>query len=145
MASRLTNAIVEGKDVTESSGKTLPFLGLFMGFVMILFGICLLFLLQTSTIIGSRNEHTLKVRIRHWLIPVSRESSIELAEFACVDFTEMAINNPTGVSASSNSVLVQSKTGKKLPLALGPMFTEDSTQKIITIIEAWANAEPTLT
>ena len=142
MASRLTEAIVQGKDYTESSGQNLPHLGFFLGAVMILLGICLLLLLQTSTIIVSRSESILRVRIRLWLIPVSRESCIDLTKFASVDFAEMGVNNPAGVSASSNSVFLQSKTGTKLPLAFGPMFTEDSTQEIMKIIKVWVKARP---
>ena len=140
IASRLTDAIVQGRDFTESSGKNLPQLGFFLGVIMMLLGICSLLLLQTSIIIGSRSESILRVRIRHWLIPVSRESSIGLTEFSSVNFTEMGVINPSGVSAFSNSVFVQSSTGNKLPLAVGPMFTDDSTQEITKIIKVWVKA-----
>ena len=135
LASRLKSAVALGNDYSESAGSGLALTMLFVGLGMILIGLYMLSILQTSTIVGSRKEGLLKVRISRWLIPFSRESSIELSKFESVEYTERSLDG-----ASSNSVLVQTTTGETLPLAAGAMFTDDSTRKIDAIISRWVHA-----
>ena len=139
LATRLKAAIASGNNFSESSGSGLPTIGVILGAALTCAGLCCLYFLQTSTVIGSKEEQWLGVRISRWLFPLSRESRIELSDFLTVNHKAFSITTDAP-SASSNSVFVATKTGKTLPLASGPMFTEKSTEEIEMIVESWVRA-----
>jgi membrane protein YdbS with pleckstrin-like domain len=137
LASRLSNAIANAEDFSENSGMGTPMLGFFLGAALALGGLICLVMLQTSTVVGSKGEGWLGVRTSRWLIPYNRESSIELTEFETINHVEVEVNTHSAPSASSNSVFVKTKSGKALPLAAGPMFTDESTAEIKQIVGEW--------
>ena len=137
MALRLNEAISSGGDFSENSGTDLPMLGIFLGALMSLGGVICLFFLQTSTVVGSRSEGSLGVKISRWLLPYKRESNIDLTNFGTIWHKPFSVVTYCAPSASSNSVFVQSNTGESLKLAAGPMFTDDSTEEIKQIVEDW--------
>ncbi len=140
LASRLMQAIVSGGEFSENSGMGTPMPGIFLGGFLSLAGLFCLGFLQTSTVVGSRNQGTLSVKVFRWLILNKRESSIELSDFRTVKHVPFSIESYSGISATSNSVFVESKTGETMHLASGPMFTEESTESVKRIVGGWVRA-----
>ena len=140
IALRLKEAIASGSDFSENSGTDLPMMGTFLGAFMSFGGVICLFFLQTSTIVGSRSEDSLGVRISRWLLPYKRESNIDLSNFGTIGHRPFSVVSHCAPDASSNSVFVQTNTGESLKLAAGPMFTDGSTEEIKQIVEGWVRA-----
>ena len=112
--------------------------GFLLGGTLFLGGLICLYMLQTSWIIGSRLDDLLTVTISRWLLPGKRSDGIRLTEYGSIEHSVTTVGSDHGTSATSNSVFVQAKSGSTLPLARGPMFTDQSTAEIKKIVHGWA-------
>ena len=137
LAARLRTAVELPFDLTEHSGKKGPIFGGILGGMLLIAGLWSLSLLQTSTVVGSSAQQRLTVRIRRWLLPWTREKSIDLTDFESVDHRELSLRSDSDIEATSNFVFAQTKSGKRIKLAAGPMFTDDSAALIADLIEGW--------
>jgi|GEM_PF-3955747 len=121
----------------ESSDSSGLALGAFFGGLLAIGGLACLFFQQSSSLTLSRRHDKISISISRWLVPGAKHDSMKLSEFEQVKSSEMKVGGNSTPTASSNYVFIQGKLGKTIGLAVGPMFTEDSTAEIAELINTW--------
>lgn len=136
LAKRLHAAVQTRQNLRYSSGKESMWLGLFVGLVCWLGGFVCLIFLQTSVVTAGLFNNRVEVRTRLWLLPfVARKQSVFLEDIVDIDDVIFEFRR-----AHSYFVLIQTKDGKKIQLAIGPMFTDESAEQVKHSLMEWLAA-----
>jgi hypothetical protein len=102
---------------------------------------CLSFL-QSTLIVGDSKARTICVGKRRRLTPwrVSQTQCIAISNFSHVSIAEFNVRSARGITTSSRYVAIQTLDGQSVPLAHGPMFTDESSQQISEILSEWRSS-----
>lgn len=139
MADQIHAAIHEGQNTSYQSSEATMWLGIFLGVACICAGLVAFYFLQTCWIVADRKINQIRVKCRHWLVPVApRVESTRLSEIIQIGEEEFVVGDgmPTP-TASSKFVFLVMKNGPNVQLANGPMFTDKSAEQIQRLLTKW--------
>ncbi len=128
--------------VGQSNGGTYKYTesglipGLILGGVCIIGGLYGLLSLQTITVSMDRAKQRMTIDQRRWLLPVGTHREIDLAMIERIATKQVAVRTVKH-HVSSYQVFVRCVDDEAVPIAAGPMFTENSAAETKKLLEGW--------
>ncbi len=135
------NAVIASQvDFNYSSDVGAAIVGcLILGGSLFVAGLVCLFYLQVVSINGDREAGNLCIAKRRRLTPWNKLSTqcIQIGDFSHVASEELLVRSSQGIATTSHFVSVVDNSGRRIPLAHGPMFTDASRGQIADLITHW--------
>ncbi|MEM9353314.1 MAG: hypothetical protein AAGA92_09900 [Planctomycetota bacterium] len=138
LAEQMQAALVGGSDLDYRSSTGLMWIGFALGAMCLVGGYYCLAFLQTSTITVDRPAKQIEVANRRWLLPFRRRAeTVALNQVDGFEQRVFRLGSRHSQLPESYFLSIRTKDSRRVRLADGPMFTEESASEVQKLLKQW--------